>query len=156
MEVRCVMYVVFCLLMLVVRYHKNVEIERIPAWIWSGHKVAYQLNFPEISKLGVISGVGHIPQLFFKNTISFPISINQIIFLYNSRLVRLDHRSLVPTACMEHSTCTHTAKVVARVGMGRGGVFTAVHSHLVEEHLSRNDGGGCLALVDVNLIVYVV
>ena len=37
-----------------------------------------------------------------------------------------------------------------------GGVFTAVHSHLVEEHLSRNDGGGCLALVDVNLKVYVV
>ena len=87
----------------------------------------------------------------------FPISINQIIFSYNSRLVRLDHGSLVPTACMEHSTCTHTAKVVARVGMGRGwGVFTAVHSHPVEEHLSRNDGGGCLALVDVNSILHVV
>ena len=98
---------------------KTAEIERIPAWIWSGHKVAYQLNFAEISKLGVISGVEHIPQLFFKNTMFFPISINQIIFSYNSRPVRLNHRSLVPTPCMEHSTCTHTAKVVARVGMGR-------------------------------------
>ena len=80
----------------------------------------------------------------------FPISINQIIFSYNSRLVRLDHESLVPTPCMEHSTCTHTAKVVARVGMGGGGrVFTAVR-------LSRNDGAGCLTLVDVNLILHVV
>ena len=51
----------------------------------------------------------------------FPISINRIIFSYNSRLVRLDHGSLVPTPCMEHSTGTHTAKVVARVGMGKGG-----------------------------------
>ena len=121
MVVRCAMYVVFCLLVLVGIYHKKPEIERIPAWIWSGLKVAYQLNFAEISKLGVISGVGHIPQLFFKNTMFFPISINQIIFSYNSRLVRLDHGSLVPTPCMEHSTCTHTAKVVARVGMGGGG-----------------------------------
>ena len=40
--------------------------------------------------------------------------------------------------------------------LGGGGVFTAVHLHLVEEHLSRNDGGGCLALVDVNLILRVV
>ena len=123
---------------------KNAEIERIPAWIWSGHKVAYQLNFAEISKLGLISGVGHIPQLFFKNTMFFPISINQIIFLYNSRLVRLNHGSLVPTPCMEHSTCIHTAKVVARVGMGKGGggegVFTAVHLHPVEKRLSRNVG----------------
>ena len=102
---------------------ENAEIERIPAWIWSGHKVAYQLNFAEISKLGVISGVGHIPQLFFKNTMFFPISINQIIFSYTSRLVRLDHGSLVPTPCMEHSTCTNKAKVVARVGMGGGGLY---------------------------------
>ena len=73
----------------------------------------------------------------------FPILINQIIFSYNSRLVRLDHGSLVPTACMAHSTCTHTAKVVARVGMAGGGggggvgvgsMFTAVHLHPVEEH----------------------
>ena len=35
-------------------------------------------------------------------------------------------------------------------------MFTAVHSHPVEEHLSRNDGGGCLALVDVNIILHVV
>ena len=41
-------------------------------------------------------------------------------------------------------------------GGGEGGVFTAVHLHPVEEHLSRNDGGGCLALVDVNLILHVV
>ena len=140
---------------------KPAETEKIPAWIWSGHKVAYQLNFTEISKLGVISGVGHIPQLFFKNTMFFPISINRIIFLYNSRLVRLDYVSLVPTPCMEHSTCTHTANVVARVGMGggeggTGGVFTAVHLHPVEERLSRNEGCGCLALVDGNLILYVV
>ena len=87
----------------------------------------------------------------------FPISINQIIFSYNSRLVRLDHASLVPTPCMEHSTCTHMAKVVARVGMGEGEVvFTAVYLHPVEEHLSRSGGGGCLALVDVNRILHVV
>ena len=99
MAVSCVIYVVFCLLMLEGIYHKKTaEMERIPAWIWSGHKVAYQLNFAEISKLGVISGVEHIPQLFFKNTMFFPISINQIIFLYNSHLVRLDHGSLVPTS----------------------------------------------------------
>ena len=36
------------------------------------------------------------------------------------------------------------------------GVFTAVYLHPVEEHLSRNDGGGCLALVDVNLILHIV
>ena len=35
-------------------------------------------------------------------------------------------------------------------------MFTAVHFHLVEEHLSRNDGDECLALVDVYLILYVV
>ena len=60
--------------MLVAIYtQENEDIERIPAWIWSGHKVAYQLHFPEISKLGVISGVGHISQLFFKNTMILPI-----------------------------------------------------------------------------------
>ena len=64
---------------------------------------------------------------------------------------------------MEHSTCMHTAKVVARVGIGAGGggrkgrmMFTTVHLHPVEERLSRNEGCGCLALVDVNLILYVV
>ena len=36
------------------------------------------------------------------------------------------------------------------------GVFTAVHLHPVEERLSRNEGGGCLALVDIYLILYVV
>ena len=56
---------------------------------------------------------------------------------------------------MKHSTCTHTTKVVARVGIG-GGVLTAVHLHPVEEHLSRNEGGECLALVDIYLILYVV
>ena len=35
-------------------------------------------------------------------------------------------------------------------------MFTAVHLHPVEEHLSRNDGGGCLALVGIYLILYVV
>ena len=34
-------------------------------------------------------------------------------------------------------------------------MFTAVRLHPVEEHLSRNDGGGCLALVDVNLVLHV-
>ena len=86
----------------------------------------------------------------------FPISINRIIFSYNSRLVRLDHGSIVPTPYMEYSTGTYTAKVVARVGMGGGGVFTAVHLHPVEERLSRNEGCGCLALVDVYLVLYVV
>ena len=62
---------------------------------------------------------------------------------------------------MEHNTCTHTTKVVARVGMGGGGlegegVFTAVHLHPVEERLSRNEGCGCLALVDVYLVLHVV
>ena len=42
------------------------------------------------------------------------------------------------------------------MGVGWGGVFTAVHLHPVEERLSRNDGGGCLAFVDVYLILYVV
>ena len=43
-------------------------------------------------------------------------------------------------------------------GWGGGGyaVFTAVHLHPVEEHLSRNEGCGCLVLVDVYLILYVV
>ena len=44
-------------------------------------------------------------------------------------------------------------------GWGGGGgyaVFTAVHLHTVEEHLSRNEGCGCLVLVDVYLILYVV
>ena len=35
-------------------------------------------------------------------------------------------------------------------------MFTAVHLHPVEEHLSRNDGAGWLVLVDVNLILHVV
>ena len=35
-------------------------------------------------------------------------------------------------------------------------MFTAVRLHPVEEHLSRYDGGGCLALVDVNLVLHVV
>ena len=48
-------------------------------------------------------------------------------------------------------------------GAGGGGgvregrmMFTTVHLHPVEECLSRNEGGGCLTLVDVNLILYVV
>ena len=39
---------------------------------------------------------------------------------------------------------------------GGGGVFTAVHLHPVQERLSRNEGCGCLALVDVYLVLYVV
>ena len=35
-------------------------------------------------------------------------------------------------------------------------MFTAVNLHPVEEHLSRNEGCGCLVLVDVYLILYVV
>ena len=35
-------------------------------------------------------------------------------------------------------------------------MFTTVHLHPVEEHLSKNDGGGCSALVDVNLILHIV
>ena len=49
----------------------------------------------------------------------YPISVKQLIFLYNSRLVTLNHGSLVPTPCIEHSACMHAAKVV--VGVGAGG-----------------------------------
>ena len=35
-------------------------------------------------------------------------------------------------------------------------MFTAVHLHPVEKRLSRNEGCGCLALVDVFLVLYVV
>ena len=59
----------------------------------------------------------HITQ--FKNTMFYPISVKQLIFLYNSRLVTLNHGSLVPTPCMEHSASTHAVKVV--VGVGAGG-----------------------------------
>ena len=41
-------------------------------------------------------------------------------------------------------------------GEGEGGGVTAVHLHPVEEHLSRNDGGWCLVLVDIILILHVV
>ena len=95
---------------------KKARIERTPAWIWSGHKVTYQLYFPEISELGAISWIGRITQ--FRNTMFYPILVKQLIFLYNSRLVTLNHGSLVPTPCMEHSACMHTAKVVVVVGAG--------------------------------------
>ena len=35
-------------------------------------------------------------------------------------------------------------------------MFTAVHLHPVQERLSRNEGGGCLAFVDVYLVLCVV
>ena len=36
-------------------------------------------------------------------------------------------------------------------------MFTTIHLHPVEERLSRNEGvGGCLTLVDIYLILYVV
>ena len=35
-------------------------------------------------------------------------------------------------------------------------MFTTVHLHTVEKRLSRNEGGGCLTLIDIYLILYVV
>ena len=35
-------------------------------------------------------------------------------------------------------------------------MFTTVHLDPVEERLSRNEAGGCLTLVDIYLILYVV
>ena len=53
-DVNCINKVVQCDLC-----YGYATMERIPAWIWSGRKVTYQLYFPAISEHGAISlGLG--------------------------------------------------------------------------------------------------
>ena len=110
--------------------------------------ITYQLYFPEISELGAISWIGYILHTSVQkyDVLSNISQATHLLVQFTSG----HNKSRVPSPYTVHGAQYLHAhgKGCSEGGNGGGGVvegegvFTAAHFHPLEEHLSRNDGGG--------------